>query len=157
MAVGKCKQCSGMLASSAKACPHCGAVVRKTSVVTWLLLAIFAFPVLGMAVAAFTPDTPEQIAEDTARKAIAAEAYKRDMAIIAAERSVKAKLKDPESAQFSPSVYTSAGYVCGSVNARNSFGAYSGTQAFLMPENGVGARVDDGSASFSEIWQKHCG
>jgi hypothetical protein len=116
---------------------------RKTSLVTWLLLGIFAIGAVNVLIGAFSEKTPEQIAADAARKADAAEAYKRDIAIITAERSVRSRLKDPESAQFSDSIYTVGGYVCGMVNARNSFGAYSGQQAFMMAGDGVIARLED--------------
>lgn len=52
--------------------------------------------------------------------------------------SVKAMLKDPDSAKFSEVDFYPeldhksqlSGYVCGEVNAKNSFGAYSGKQLF---------------------------
>lgn len=50
-----------------------------------------------------------------------------------AERSVKAVLKDPGSAQFSKlTAFTVDGVltVCGSVNAKNSYGGYTGPQRF---------------------------
>jgi len=43
---------------------------------------------------------------------------------------VRERLKDPDSAHFGRSTVNAAGIVCGSVNAKNSFGGYSGTSAF---------------------------
>lgn len=43
---------------------------------------------------------------------------------------VAAKLKDPDSAKFT-AVKVLLGNVCGMVNGRNSFGAYSGAERFL--------------------------
>ena len=55
--------------------------------------------------------------------------------IVAAQRAVRNTLKDPDSAQFKDvfANYTEAvGLVaCGQVNAKNSFGAYTGFRAFV--------------------------
>lgn len=59
------------------------------------------------------------------------------LAIINAEAAVKNRLKDPDSAKFDP-LKDVIGYmngkpvlVCGQVNAKNSFGAYTGYQYWL--------------------------
>ena len=59
-----------------------------------------------------------------------------------AQRAVSAELKDPGSAQFSngyivdfpdPSTeYTKLKYACGEVNAKNSFGAYTGAVRYAV-------------------------
>jgi len=46
MAVGKCKECGGQVASSAKACPHCGAKVpKKVGVLGWLFVLFVVLPI----------------------------------------------------------------------------------------------------------------
>ena len=48
MALVKCKECSTEISTSAKACPKCGAKPpQKTSVVTWLVLAVIAVVVFN--------------------------------------------------------------------------------------------------------------
>lgn len=47
-----------------------------------------------------------------------------------ARRAVLAALKDPESASFGRMSAGKPGTVCGTVNARNGFGGYSGNRAF---------------------------
>ncbi len=50
-----------------------------------------------------------------------------------AEQSVRAHLKDPESAQFTDmKYYRQASLVCGKVNARNGFGGYTGPKEFTF-------------------------
>lgn len=58
------------------------------------------------------------------------------------EDLVREKLKDPQSAQFSK-VRIVGGLVCGEVNAKNSYGGYSGRQRFWggMPEATLGEAV----------------
>ena len=158
MAVGKCKECGGLLSSTAKACPHCGAQAqKKTSVVTWIFLAILGSSALSIAIKMATPKTAEQVAADAARAVSLAEENKKSLAIASAQNSVKKQLKDPASAKFGTVIYSESGYVCGYVNAKNSFGAYSGSQAFLMTEAGLGAWLNDGTDLFKVSWNKHCG
>lgn len=52
MAVKKCSDCGGNVSSSAKACPHCGAKVKRLGLVGWLLLSLVAFQVFGMIIGA---------------------------------------------------------------------------------------------------------
>lgn len=48
-----------------------------------------------------------------------------------AQKDVAAKLKDPSSAQFSDVRISETGAVCGKVNGKNSYGAYSGAVSFV--------------------------
>ena len=54
----------------------------------------------------------------------------------AAKRLVAEKLKDPTSSLFTDMHATSDG-VCGRVNAKNSFGAYSGNSRFVVQDGGT--------------------
>lgn len=57
MAVTKCKECGGKLATSAKVCPHCGAREKRIGLLGWLVLIFIVFPaVLGL----FLAGTAEQ-------------------------------------------------------------------------------------------------
>ncbi|WP_167876807.1 hypothetical protein [Klebsiella quasipneumoniae] len=46
------------------------------------------------------------------------------------------------------------GYVCGQVNAKNSFGAYSGFKRYVS-KSGM-TIIDDGGAEFSKLWGEIC-
>lgn len=62
-----------------------------------------------------------------------------------ARKDVSAKLKDPSSAQFSEVRISETGTVCGKVNAKNSFGAYSGATSFLyVPFGSEHADIEHG-------------
>ena len=54
-----------------------------------------------------------------------------------AEEGILSQLKDPESAQFRNLLLNGQNVVCGEVNARNSFGGYSGFSAFWY-DSGTG-------------------
>src|SRR5262245_30296663 len=56
MAMVLCKECGKERSSSADACPHCGAKVKKTSAFTWLVVVILVLMFIGYI--AGTGDTP---------------------------------------------------------------------------------------------------
>ncbi|HDR2471461.1 TPA: hypothetical protein ROG05_000126 [Enterobacter soli] len=62
-------------------------------------------------------------------------------AITFAEKKISSMMKDPDSVKFESSKFYQrgdssggvlTGYVCGYVNGKNSFGAYSGRQSFIV-------------------------
>lgn len=62
-----------------------------------------------------------------------------------AKKDVSAKLKDPSSAQFSNVRISETGAVCGKVNGKNSYGAYSGASSFLyIPISSAHADIEHG-------------
>lgn len=77
-----------------------------------------------------------------------------------AEEKVKALLKDPDSAKFGEEFVRDPKLpiVCGEVNARNSFGGYSGASEFVV--FGAGALVRepgaDNDTEFVRIWNRLC-
>lgn len=79
---------------------------------------------------------------------ISAFAYSEDVApnvdqTALAKTAILAKLKDPESAQFSKMRLSNDGqYVCGFVNAKNSYGGYAGAKEFVVSlSNGTFADI----------------
>ncbi len=47
MALKKCKECGHDVSTKAKTCPHCGASVKTTSTITWLVLIIMILFEIG--------------------------------------------------------------------------------------------------------------
>lgn len=69
--------------------------------------------------------------------------------------SVKKLLKDPSSAQWGDIVYSNkTGAVCGFVNAKNSFGGYTGMKEFVYFA-GMASINDDGQG-FEDMWNALC-
>ncbi|MBB6054453.1 MAG: hypothetical protein EOM46_21465 [Gammaproteobacteria bacterium] len=73
---------------------------------------------------------------------------------VKSERSVKSQLKDPDSAKFGAFYVSTSGAGCGVVNAKNSFGGYSGEKRFVS--DGKIAIIEDSDTSFKEAWKKFC-
>ena len=69
---------------------------------------------------------------------------------------VKRRLKDPESAQFQNAFVSTSSVVCGEVNAKNSFGGYSGFKRFISGANLQVLESDMGSGEMDMAWQKLC-
>lgn len=78
------------------------------------------------------------------------------------ENAVKAKLKDPDSAKFewpngfvryTPANGVETSATCGTVNARNGFGGYTGRMAVLGAiDKGVAAvAIDDPTVKFAPV------
>ena len=73
MAVGKCKECGGQVASSAKACPHCGAKVpKKVGVIGWAFVLLVVLPIAwkiggGMSDSPSVADAPSSNATASGR------------------------------------------------------------------------------------------
>lgn len=68
--------------------------------------------------------------------------------------AVKARLRDPSSAEFTDvhtATYQGADVVCGYVNAKNGFGGKTGSQKFV----GAGDTIfleEEGSSAVNEAW-----
>lgn len=75
---------------------------------------------------------------------------------VRAERDVKDRLRDPESADFGPMTVRS-GVVCGTVNSRNGFGGMSGKQRFISRAGAITVFADDVKGEgFNETWNSLC-
>jgi hypothetical protein len=75
-----------------------------------------------------------------------------------AKAMVQRRLKDPESARFGAiwvKDVENTTYVCGSVNAKNSFGGYSGEHSFIADSYYV-IFPTDGRAAFVKKWDRVC-
>lgn len=70
-------------------------------------------------------------------------------------------LKDAGSAEYkNQMIYPDAKhqgmfFMCGEVNAKNSFGAYTGFKRFVVSNKG-GPLIDDGHSMFEFMWKQKC-
>lgn len=79
---------------------------------------------------------------------------RRDRLIAWAMVEVRGKLRDPSSADFGKvfvSEKSGEETVCGGINAKNSFGGYTGMQPFVIAVAPGRIWIDD-----LEAWGKHC-
>ena len=145
-------------------CLLCFWVVDKLKRGSWLLsfLVIITCAVSLIYVNSLTPIFGEKYAQrannqrliDAASKDRYTADGERIIATDNAINSVKSSLKDPDSAKFSSSNLGKSGAVCGWVNAKNSFGAYTGDSRYISI--GGKSNIDDGSQAFSDSWSRLC-
>lgn len=156
MAMTKCKECKMLISSQARSCPSCGYAAKKTSFVTWL--ALFAVVVIGFSMMTKDPvPSPPPVAELTpAQKAEKAESERRGTALFKAEYEVRSKLKDADSAKFGASFFREPYFVCGFVNAKNSFGGYTGEKGYIVDYTTRTVLIEGSSTGFAEKWKKAC-
>lgn len=75
------------------------------------------------------------------------------------KEAIKTKLKDPESAQFRNVQFYSglAPVTCGEVNAKNSFGGYSGYERFIAGGDVINVLESEmPPGEMDEAWKKIC-
>lgn len=80
------------------------------------------------------------------------------MLIVTAQDEVRARLRDPSSAEFSDMRVVRNGeaiVVCGTVNARNGFGGMSGPQRFISGAV-TGLESDFAPGEFAVSWAELC-
>ena len=102
------------------------------------------------------PPPPEKPLSATEKKAQQEKWFGAET-IVAAQRAVRASLKDPDSAQFKDvyANYTEEFQVvaCGRVNSKNSLGGYTGFKRFVS--NGKSA-VIEGRDNVADAWAGAC-
>ena len=102
------------------------------------------------------PPPPEKPLSATEKKAQQEKWFGAET-IVAAQRAVRASLKDPDSAQFKDvyANYTEEFQVvaCGRVNSKNSLGGYTGFKRFVS--NGKSAIIE-GRDNVTDAWAGAC-
>lgn len=154
MALTYCHECGKQISSEVKACPQCGAPANRLRQITaearvakgqpatfsaaeqatidrrarWLTVGFFVLLMAGVGTCASVLDVPS-LSSPTMTDA-------EKLGYMAVEL-VRGTLKDPKSATFSRvHVDTAAGVTCGTVNAKNGFGGYTGDDWFLVRMSG---------------------
>ncbi len=151
MAMTKCKECGAALSTKAAACPQCGAKIKRTSVMTWLvtgflgLVVVSTLPAILNGREAADKRQAEQAAAEAAkspeqRKAEAEQKAKREaefQRVVAVAKGVKAGMKNPASFELVDGLYMADGTVCLTYRGTNSFNAVVTQQTGIDPKNKV--------------------
>lgn len=149
MALVTCRECKKEVSETARICPHCGIkkpyIRKRTRTQSYLLIVLLFFVTYACSKETRAPISIEN--QDAVR-------------IDQMHRAVKLRLKDPDSAEFKGSaVYRASGapVVCGYVNAKNSFGGYTGWEEFIGG-NGIVIMENDmkNAQEFAKSWNKLC-
>lgn len=146
MAINPCKECGGPVSDKAESCPMCGAKQpKKTSPFVMFLAVLLAGAGL---IALVTPKT-ENVVQET--KPLTAEDI-MSARQVNAYMTIKSSLKDPDSA----TINFYKGKPCGQVQAKNSFGAYTGFKRIVILKDINIEGQGMNSTQFEKMWKKHC-
>lgn len=171
-----CPDCAETVLAPAKVCKHCGfrfdadeedepfelaaapAATKPTRRVwPYLLAAVAAAIIVGGSNIGSPPTSRNATATSVAQPTMSPEA--QDFAYVRqTQRTLSSRLKDPDSAQFGEdyvSRRSGAPVVCGSVNARNSFGGYTGTTRYVGAGDGA-TFMESEVPDFPDLWAKMC-
>ena len=158
MAAQKCGSCDAFISvRGADYCPKCGARLQPETAATGS--------------AAKPPQGAKQVLSGAVAIAIVLgalvffinsadsdpRAMEAEMTVMG-QGFVKAHLKDPSGAQFRNQFISSEGAPCGEVNAKNSFGGYTGFKRYLAASKELVA-VDGetmNSGEFEKTWRQFC-
>ena len=165
MALIICHECGKSVSTEAKTCPSCGAKVRKPKKSVGpvgILVVIVVIGIIAVNIAneqraaqdaAATPTkTPEQLAQDKAKKA------KRETQLQAAglgAAALKHAMKDPEAFQLTSLVVKPNGTACYEYRGKNSFGATLPSEAVLTSSGKMFVHEEHPS-EFVSAWNKNC-
>ena len=100
----------------------------------------------------YSPSTPPQTDVRAANTPVV-----QNMSYMLVEQDkIKSRLKDPDSAEFR-NVFVSSKYaVCGEVNAKNSFGGYTGFVRFISGGNMQVVESDMAAGEMDKAWPQIC-
>lgn len=165
MALIQCPDCGKEFSDQAAACPNCSRPNKAPPPATekkggclgrGCLGLLLIFVVVGM-ITAVVGDSSKSSSAPSSTSA----SSETDDGILKyqGEDLVKRQLRDPESADFRDVIVVHKGSdvtVCGSVNAKNGFGGFSGYSDFLVIGPLALIEPNDGSASFVRMWNRYC-
>lgn len=147
MSLLKCHECGQSVSSEAKACPSCGAKVRRPTSIAGIILAglvLFGIVQCSMNSATKSPAPPKTAAELAQEKA-AEDRFQTTAALVAL---LKKSTRNPDSFQIdSVGANDDASIVCINFRGQNGFGGISVESVVF----------DNGKASKSEKdWKRLC-
>ncbi len=169
-----CPACAETIKKAADVCKHCGHRFRaeapeepaksgKTSGCIFVAVVIGLLLLVAKCAGSGVQDSSPTNDDEDSSTATDDGAYDRTTqhnVVIASRDGVRARLRDPDSAEFRNVGFYSGGEspaVCGEVNAKNAFGGYTGYERFIaLGEQTAFLASDAAPAEFADAWNKLC-
>ena len=175
-----CNDCNHEISKKAKSCPSCGAPQKKRTSPVTKLLAIIIFGSMGIAIFAGGGGTSSNSGSNsyagssqsastkkikpTTNKEMFLASPSKALAWMERDKStIESMLKDADSAKFENvfiSFISDSPVTCGKVNAKNSFGGFTGFKEFIAAKSAsISVVRGDGQMKDSEFvktWNLAC-
>lgn len=176
----RCRDCNHELSKKAKSCPSCGAPQKKRTSPVTMLLAIIIIGSTGIAIfgggsgsssysssnsyTSSSQPTSSAKPKPTSNKEMFLASPAKALAWMERDKStIERMLKDADSAKFEDvfiSFINDSPVTCGKVNAKNSFGGYTGFKEFIAAKSaGISVVRGDGQmidSEFVKTWNLAC-
>jgi hypothetical protein len=120
---------------------------------------LLSLAVIGLICLNLSPPPPDVDGKRAAQEQADRESNTKYTLLAAAERAIKERLKDADSAQFrNESVHKNGKglIVCGEVNAKNGFGGFSGFKHFVSMGTDTTTFLEDQTRGFGKVWNGFC-
>lgn len=169
-----CPMCAETIKKAAHLCKHCGhrfseeeykpkAATPQTSskTGTWgcAVVVVALIGLLSLA-GGDEEDAAGAGASNSASEDPLADVGNQQIWIVKSHDGIRARMKDPDSAEFRNSRFYSGGpapAVCGEVNAKNSFGGFTGFERFIASGEDTAFVASDSTPSeFQTAWDQLC-
>lgn len=171
-----CPRCKATINSAAHLCKNCGHRFPEAEIKLGIeqaqpskvKAALGALGVVGAFLLFAKACAPEKDSVDKEQRSEAAEAAnpyadkgQQQLWIVKGQEAIKARLKDPDSAEFRNVGFYSGGpapVACGEVNAKNGFGGYTGYERFIASGSKLAILASDmrSSAEMQKAWEQMC-
>lgn len=169
-----CPMCAETIKKAALVCKHCGHRFPEREMKPKLDApenngkggkwgcAIVVVALIGLASLAGGDDEPAGNSKDGGSSAEdpLADVGSQQVWIVKSHDGIRARLKDPDSAEFRNSRFYSGGpspAVCGEVNAKNGFGGFTGFERFIASGEDTAFVASDSTPSeFQTAWDQLC-
>lgn len=147
MALIKCKECGGQVSDTAQNCPHCGAKVpRKTKLLHKVFAGLVLLVVL-FGVVVSNSGGPAPASAHAPKAAKDPQAEREFNQVVAALRSIKHGMKNPDSFEVVQALMVPGPTLCIT---------YRGTNGFNAVVTSFVAVWDKGNSTDAAVWNKRC-
>lgn len=162
MALVKCSECGKDISTSAKACPNCGAKLKRPGsgllkLLGWGIVIVLFFAALpALFIDSPGPPTPEKTAQ---KRQPSSEEKKRTAQLQLAglgALTLKKTAKDPESFRLQSAFVKPNGVACFEFRGKNSFGADIPGQAVMLQSGNVYTNNSEDNTRFAAAWNGDC-
>jgi hypothetical protein len=153
-----CKNCHHSISTSAKACPQCGHPNTPESSMT--VGSYFFYLAITIIIFIYFESSSDSSSTSTSTSTQRSQQGDDNLYIEVQKEKIQNRLKDPASAEFKNTFVSrkmGSPIVCGQINSKNSFGAFSGFQRFISGGEIQVLESDMAPGEMETTWFKVCG